>query len=839
MTTLQRSFVRAGFGLLGIFSLGLAALAQDGPAAHVKVASPAPDAAGSASDSEERTPRSVPGEVLPAEFHGPSFVESLDAVLERERNRPEERDAIIHRLRNGASGSWVVPSRGATFYPHSGEHYATNKWGDTRMGIGFGASVDLVGAWISGQGGRGAWAPALQVIGYRDGEEVARTAWFDDVDDEPSWFAIDLEGVDRVELVAKPAIKGAGFYALDDLTFERAPAAPGEDAQRVVLDFEDLSYRAPLTGAGYGGLTWETGSGSVDQEVEEVHAPQVPAGVEKDPRPSEGQASFLGGAGTAPTLIDDFVGPALCEPGACWIPPDTCGVIGPDHFVSVVNQRMAIYDKTTGSLVSGFGLDSFFNTGGSFAGDPRIAFDHFSDRWVVHATEFSAGIWLAVSTSDDPTGSWFKTFVTLSAGSDAGFWPDYPTLGFDQDGIYVGAFMVGGNFDHSLFAIDKAPLVDATPSLGTVTAWRQLPWEGALQPCATYGTPAGAYVISVASATQLRVQRIDGPMTSPSLTQVGMASIPFHSSPPLAPAMGSTVDINTVDFRLMNAVYRNGSIWTSHAIDFNGRAAVRWYEVDASSATTLQTGTVSDTELSYYFPGIAVNSVDDVLLGFSGSSPNQFVGAYTTGRVASDPAGEMAPPALLQAGAASYELVDGSGRNRWGDYSLSSVDPDDDLTLWTIQEYARSEGDTWGTWIGAFEFDTAPGELGTRYCTPAVPNSTGQGGRMVVFGLPTVADDNLVLTANQLPVGSNIGYFIMGQGTNVFTPPGSAGPICVTPGPACAYLPPVEQHDRARPAGSRATSAPCGPQSRATITVWQHLELPGLAPRLHRSGSRT
>ena len=45
-------------------------------------------------------------------------------------------------------------------------------------------------------------------------------------------------------------------------------------------------------------------------------------------------------------------------------------------------------------------------------------------------------------------------------------------------------------------------------------------------------------------------------------------------------------------------------------------------------------------------------------------------------------------------------------RNRWGDYSATQVDPTDDLTLWTIQEYARipvGHGDAsgrWGVWWG-------------------------------------------------------------------------------------------------------------------------------------------
>lgn len=80
----------------------------------------------------------------------------------------------------------------------------------------------------------------------------------------------------------------------------------------------------------------------------------------------------------------------------------------------------------------------------------------------------------------------------------------------------------------------------------------------------------------------------------------------------------------------------------------------------------------------------------------------------------------------------------------------------------------------------------------TRFCNPAVPNSTGNSGVMNVTGSLDVGDDNLTLTASNLPTGSNIGYFIMGDGTNTFTPPGSDGPICIGGGGSfLRYLPPT------------------------------------------------
>ncbi|MCH2129134.1 MAG: hypothetical protein MK179_08325, partial [Pirellulaceae bacterium] len=46
------------------------------------------------------------------------------------------------------------------------------------------------------------------------------------------------------------------------------------------------------------------------------------------------------------------------------------------------------------------------------------------------------------------------------------------------------------------------------------------------------------------------------------------------------------------------------------------------------------------------------------------------------------------PLTQLIAGAAPYERLDGSNRNRWGDYSATVLDPLNDQHFWTFQEYA-------------------------------------------------------------------------------------------------------------------------------------------------------
>ena len=75
-----------------------------------------------------------------------------------------------------------------------------------------------------------------------------------------------------------------------------------------------------------------------------------------------------------------------------------------------------------------------------------------------------------------------------------------------------------------------------------------------------------------------------------------------------------------------------------------------------------------------------------------------------TGRKYSYPPGAMGTISVLKAGEDSYVKDFGSGRVRWGDYSATVVDPVDDTTFWTIQEYAETDvgssqaDDRWGTW---------------------------------------------------------------------------------------------------------------------------------------------
>ena len=638
----------------------------------------------------QQPPEAHPGEPVHAR---PTYemVESMrEAELRDEAARKTAPDADMY-----AQGAHGIPPRGAAIEDYERGLYAVNLKGDTNVGIAFPGLADVKGAYFFGQGAEEGWTTAVRVLGYRDGRQVGDTGWFGYIGSVPAWFEMELVGVDRIEVISLPVLDGGGWYGMDDLTFTIRSEDEEDDAE-VVVTFDDLSPKTRLCGTGYAGLTWEQGTGTAYQSGA-IHHPMAPPGLEEEAT-GEGEsavpASAPTEAATLPEWVFDFQGSKRGDTGSWSYPADTMGAIGPNHFVITVNRIFAVYDRQTGSRLTHMRLGSFLPGSN---GDPRVLFDQHSGRWIVIVCDFNTRIYLAVSTTDDPMESWFKTSILVSDGSDEGCWPDYPTLGVDARGIYTSAYMVGCNM--SIFALDKAPLIAPAPSLGTVTAFRGLTWEGAIQPAHTYGDPGAEYFVSARGDNQrIRVRRLDGPLTAPTLSTIASVSVGSWSYPPDAPALGSSIPLDTVGDRLMMAVYRDGSIWTTHTVEVGGRSAVRWYQIETSGPSLVQSGTVADDTVYFSFPSIMVNAAGTVALGFSGSHWLQYASCYYTGRTADDPAGAMAEPVLFKEGRAVLNLIDDYNRNRFGDYSYTTLDPLNELGLWTIQKYAEGT-DIWGTWI--------------------------------------------------------------------------------------------------------------------------------------------
>src|SRR5262245_54775290 len=103
----------------------------------------------------------------------------------------------------------------------------------------------------------------------------------------------------------------------------------------------------------------------------------------------------------------NFTGGTFSDSG--FIPPDSMGAVGVDHFVEMINGRYAVYRKTDGVRVQTSTLSSFFTTAGisvsNFAFDPRVLYDPYSKRWFASAADAPGAansFLVAVSNSWDP-----------------------------------------------------------------------------------------------------------------------------------------------------------------------------------------------------------------------------------------------------------------------------------------------------------------------------------------------------------------------------------------------------------------------------------------------------
>ncbi len=431
------------------------------------------------------------------------------------------------------------------------------------------------------------------------------------------------------------------------------------------------------------------------------------------------------------TLSTSFDALSLTDSG--FIPPDTMGAVGLHHFVEVINGSVAIYTKV-GVRLSRVSLNSFFTAviggttyprNGSF--DPHVIYDRRSGRWLAVALERGAvsghdnDAILAVSASPDPTGAWNKYLIPVGdpdSGGSAVF-SDYDTLGTDENGVYVAVRMFGPSSFAKIAAVPKAQVLaagTATVSVftGITDMWATPQPAHNLDPVAA-GGPAWFVASSTAGYGDVNYRRLTWSGTTPTLdATAGGLTTPTYGQPVNAPASGSGTPINVGDDRLQMAVIRADSLWTCRSVGTDSaggdagpitRTACEWLQLNVADVTPslVQSGRVFDPATSnprfYFYPSIMPNGQGHAVMGFSGVAATEFVGAYFTGRLNGEAAGSMGSVTLIKAGAAAYQRLDGSGRNRWGDYSYTSLDPADDMSLWTIQEYASATVNLWGTWV--------------------------------------------------------------------------------------------------------------------------------------------
>ncbi len=218
------------------------------------------------------------------------------------------------------------------------------------------------------------------------------------------------------------------------------------------------------------------------------------------------------------------------------------------------------------------------------------------------------------------------------------------------------------------------------------------------------------------------------PGGTPSLSANIAVPIPA-TVPPMGgvPALGSSHPLADLDDRLFQARLHRGRLVTGHNIEVDGNGAadsvggrngVRWYEIVNLSGTPMlaQAGTLFDSAAtnprSYWMGSGAISGQGHIALAANAAAPDEYPQVAAALHLASEAAGTLGPPAIVQTATANCnDLMDQFNQHRWGDYSTMTVDPKDDMTFWTMQEYAIAP-DAWA--VRVIELKAPP---------PAIPET--------------------------------------------------------------------------------------------------------------------
>jgi len=511
-----------------------------------------------------------------------------------------------------------------------------------------------------------------------------------------------------------------------------------------------------------------------DHEMERVMPNPWAARLNAPESERSGEAIMQRAIGPAaiPTTLQNFeglgAGLAGTNPGGFPYPPDTDGAVGPNHYVQVVNQGLAVFSKT-GTVMMGpmdtsmvwSGFAGICSTNGY--GDGVVRYDQLADRWVISQFAFVVQgqstvapyiQCIAISTSPDPTGTYTRYQYSFDNNLN-----DYPKIAMWPDAYYLtyNIFPNGTSSNGAkVCAMDRTKMI-AGDSTATTQCFSLTNDFGLLVSDLDGKTlpPTGApvHIVDLNDGTSLDYFSLHVDFATPANSKLSAAStitVPAYTAQSTRVATKNG-NLDTLSDRAMNRfVYRNFGDHEALVLAHSITTGVRWYEIRTpATPTVFQSGTYAPDATTRWMPSIAMDSVGDIALVYTATSSTTFASIKYAARASTDPAGTL--------GYSEGTLATGYGTNpsnitRWGDYASINIDPTDDCTFWATHEYYAMGKTSWSTRIASF---TLPSCSSFALAQPDAETVAQAGTATYTITTSTTAGaaQSVALTATGLPTG--------------------------------------------------------------------------------------
>ncbi|MGI8608444.1 MAG: COG1470 family protein [Candidatus Dormibacteria bacterium] len=550
-----------------------------------------------------------------------------------------------------------------------------------------------------------------------------------------------------------------------------------------------------------------------------------------------------------------------------YAPPDNEGAVGPTQYLEMVNSEIAVYSKTgaplmapvaTNTLWSGFGGDCQTHNDG----DGTVHWDQLASRWFVQqftidTTNNLYNDCLAVSTSADATGSWYRYSFAFAN------FPDYPKTGVWRDAYYASFNLYNqagtAGLGADLCAFDRAAMIAGTAAtmqcfMATSSGENTFipaSVDGVTAPPA--GSPEWFVGLSPGGGSALGYYQFHVDWSSPGSStlspETDLAVSPFTRAcggGTCVPQSGTRQQLDTLADRVMfRLAYRNfgdhEAMVINHSIVAGSSVGIRWYELRPSGGalTVFQQGTYAPDSNYRWMGSMAMDHSGDIALGYSVSSSSLHPGIRYSGRLAGDAAGTMPQgEATVITGGGSQT---GQNLSRWGDYTEMTVDPADDCTFWYVNQYQAATGAfNWSTRIASFKFPSCGGttnDFALSASPTTVSAAQGQGTTTTISSrVISGSAQTIALSASGLPSGATASFnpasitagnsstttFSIAAGTSSGTYPitvTGTGPFATRSTTVTLTVTPVSRNDFSISASPAAVSVSPGQAGGSTIST--------------------